>query len=229
MDQKAIRLFLADDHEVVRRGIRNLSKDDRTIEIVGESATAHEAAARILMLRPDVAVLEVRLPDGSGIDVCRRVRAADPTIKVLMLTGYDDEVLLEAISAGAAGYLSKRIGGTELLSAIHAVVRGLPVIDPAFLPSFLQSGQDEVEDDGLLSLTAREHQILTLLADGLTNRAIGDQVALSEGTVKTYVTKILAKLGVEHRSQAAVMASTALRPGKSRTIVGPPISIDVRD
>lgn len=228
MDQQAIRLFLADDHEVVRRGIRNLSKDDRTIEIVGESATAHEAAARILMLRPDVAVLEVRLPDGSGIDVCRRVRAADPTIKVLMLTGYDDEVLLEAISAGAAGYLSKRIGGTELLSAIHAVVRGLPVIDPAFLPSFLQSGQ-EVEDDGLLSLTARERQILMLLADGLTNRAIGDQVALSEGTVKTYVTKILAKLGVEHRSQAAVMASRASRPHRSQTIAGHSRGVDIRD
>lgn len=229
MDQHAIRVFLVDDHEVVRRGMRNLFKDDETIKVIGESATAHEAAARIPVLRPDVAVLEVRLPDGSGIDLCRRLRAADPTIKVLMLTGYDDEVLLDAISAGAAGYLSKSIVGTELLAAMHAVVRGEPVLDPAFLPPFLQSGQDEVEDDGLSSLTARERRILTLLADGLTNRAIGEQVALSEGTVKTYVTKILAKLGVEHRSQAAVMASRALRPGKSRKVDGPPRGVDVRD
>ena len=157
--------------------MRNLFKDDETIKVIGESATAHEAAARIPVLRPDVAVLEVRLPDGSGIDLCRRLRAADPTIKVLMLTGYDDEVLLDAISAGAAGYLSKSIVGTELLAAMHAVVRGEPVLDPAFLPPFLQSGQDEVEDDGLSSLTARERRILTLLADGFTNREIGDQVA----------------------------------------------------
>lgn len=229
MDQHAIRVFLVDHHEVVRRGMRNLFKGDGTIEIIGESATAHEAAARIPMLRPDVAVLEVRLPDGSGIDVCRRVRAADPTIKVLILTGYDDEVLLDAISAGAAGYLSKSIVGTGLLAAIHAVARGETVIDPACRPLVLRWGQDELEDDGLSSLTARERRILTLLTEGLTNREIGDQVALSEGTVKTYVTKILAKLGVEHRSQAAVMASRALRPDKSRTIAGPPLSVDVRD
>jgi DNA-binding NarL/FixJ family response regulator len=229
MDQHAIRVFLVDDHEVVRRGMRNLFKDDETIKVIGEAATAHEAGARIPVLRPHVAVLEVQLPDGSGIDLCRRLRAADPAIRVLMLTGYDDDVLFDAVSAGAAGYLAKSMAGTRLLAAIHAVACGERVIDSAFLPLCLKWGQGEAEGDGLSSLSATERRILTLLTEGLTNREIGDRVALSEGTVKIYVTKVLATLGVENRTQAAVIASRAARSDRSRTVAGPSRGVDLRD
>lgn len=222
MDHQRVRIFVMDDHEVVRRGLRHLVRSDDGLEIIGESATAHEAAARILALRPDVAVLDVRLPDGNGIDVCRSVRAVDPSIKALMLTGYADESFFAAISAGAAGYLLKSTGGSALLAAIHAVARGESVLDPALLRRVLPRVRDETEDHGLSSrlpsLTPQEGRILTLLTQGLTNREIGIQVALAEGTVKTYVTSVLAKLGVEHRTQAAVLTSRSLRSGASETV-----------
>lgn len=215
MVHRRVRIFVMDDHEVVRRGMRHLIRSDDGIEIIGESATAQDAAARIPALRPDVAVLDVRLPDGNGIDVCRSIRAVDPSIQVLILTGFDDEALFAAMSAGAAGYLLKSTGGSGLLAAIYTVARGQFVIDPVLLPRALARARDEMEDhgpsSGLSSLTPQERQILALLTAGFTNRQIGNQVALSEGTVKTYVTSVLNKLGVEHRTQAAVLASRSLR------------------
>lgn len=218
MDHQRVRIFVMDDHEVVRRGLRHLVRSDDGLEIIGESATAHQTASRILALRPDVAVLDVRLPDGNGIDVCRSVRAVDPSIKALMLTGYADEALFAAISAGAAGYLLKSTRGSTLLAAIHAVARGESVLDPALLRRVLPRVRDETEDHGLSSLTPQERRILTLLTQGLTNREIGNLVALAEGTVKTYVTSVLAKLGVEHRTQAAVLTSRSLRTEASETV-----------
>lgn len=218
MDHQRVRIFVMDDHEVVRRGLRHLVRSDDGLEIIGESATAHQTASRILALRPDVAVLDVRLPDGNGIDVCRSVRAVDPSIKALMLTGYADEALFAAISAGAAGYLLKSTGGSTLLAAIHAVARGESVLDPALLRRVLPRVREETEDHGLSSLTPQERRILTLLTQGLTNREIGNLVALAEGTVKTYVTSVLAKLGVEHRTQAAVLTSRSLSTEASETV-----------
>lgn len=218
MDHQRVRIFVMDDHEVVRRGLRHLVRSDDGLEIIGESATAHQTASRILALRPDVAVLDVRLPDGNGIDVCRSVRAVDPSIKALMLTGYADEALFAAISAGAAGYLLKSTGGSTLLAAIHAVARGESVLDPALLRRVLPRVRGETEDHGLSSLTPQERRILTLLTQGLTNREIGNLVALAEGTVKTYVTSVLAKLGVEHRTQAAVLTSRSLSTEASETV-----------
>ena len=219
------RIFVVDDHELIRRGMRHLIRADNGIEIIGESATARDAAARIPALRPDVAVLDVRLPDGTGIDVCRRVRAVDQSIKVLILTGYD-ETLFAAISAGAAGYLLKSTSGGRLLAAIHAVARGETVIDPALLPRVLHRVRDEMEghrlssglSSGLSSLTPPERRILTLLTQGFTNRQIGNQVALSESTVKGYVSSVLTKLGLEHRTQAAVLASRSPRSSTSETV-----------
>ena len=225
MAHQRVRLFVMDDHEVVRRGMRQLIRSDDGLEIIGESATAQEATAKILALRPDVAVLDVRVPDGSGIDVCRRVRALDPSIKVLMLTGYDDAALLTALSAGAAGYLLKSTGGSGLLAAIHAVASGQSVIDPALLPYAPQTVREAAEDgrsSELSSLSPQERRVLTLLAEGLTNREIGNQVALSESTVKTYVANVLKKLGVEHRTQAALLASRLLRSDTSETEAGNP-------
>ncbi|HEX6875898.1 MAG TPA: response regulator transcription factor [Nocardioidaceae bacterium] len=215
------RIFVVDDHELIRRGMRHLIRADDGIEIIGESATARDAATRIPALRPDVAVLDVRLPDGTGIDVCRGVRAVDQSIKVLILTGYD-ETLFAAISAGAAGYLLKSTSGGRLLAAIHAVARGETVIDPALLPRVLHRVRDEMEDhrlsSGLSSLTPPERRILTLLTQGFTNRQIGNQVALSESTVKGYVSSVLTKLGLEHRTQAAVLASRSPRSSRSETV-----------
>jgi two-component system response regulator DevR len=216
------RIFVVDDHELIRRGMRHLIRADDGIEIIGESATARDAAARIPALRPDVAVLDVRLPDGNGIDICRGVRAVDRSIKVLILTGYDDDALFAAFSAGAAGYLLKSTSGDAILAAIHAVARGETVLDPALLPRVLHRVRDEMEDhrlpSGLSSLTPPERRVLTLLAQGFTNRQIGNQVALSESTVKGYVSSVLTKLGLEHRTQAAVLASRSPRSRTSETV-----------
>ncbi|MEO5709750.1 MAG: response regulator transcription factor [Nocardioidaceae bacterium] len=207
-----IRVFLLDDHEVVRRGLRDLLESDGDIEIVGESGTAQEATSRIPALRPDVAVLDARLPDGSGIDVCRDVRSVDPDIKALILTSYDDdEALFAAILAGAAGYLLKQVGGHDLVDAVRRVAAGQSLIDPTLTARVLERlrhGPEEHEE--LASLTGQEHKILALIAEGLTNRQIGERLFLAEKTVKNYVSSILAKLGLERRTQAAVLASKLL-------------------
>jgi two-component system, NarL family, response regulator DevR len=215
MDQKApIRVFLLDDHEVVRRGLRDLLESEPDIEVVGESGSAKEATARIPALRPDVAVLDGRLPDGSGIDVCRDVRSVDPHIKALILTSYDDdEALFAAILAGAAGYLLKQITGNDLVDGVRRVAAGQSLLDPALTARVLERVRNGPETNAeLAELTAQELKILALVAEGLTNRQIGDRLFLAEKTVKNYVSSILAKLGLERRTQAAVLASRLLDP-----------------
>jgi len=207
-----IRVFLLDDHEVVRRGLRDLLEDEDDIEVVGESGQALEAIARIPALRPDVAVLDARLPDGSGIDVCRQVRSVDPSIKALILTSYDDdEALFAAILAGASGYVLKQIQGNDLVDGVRRVAAGQSLIDPSLTEKVLErlrSGPGEPAE--LSTLTDQERKILALIAEGLTNRQIGERMFLAEKTVKNYVSSILSKLGLERRTQAAVLASKLL-------------------
>ena len=207
-----IRVFLLDDHEVVRAGLKDLLQHDGDIEVVGESGSALEAARRIPALRPDVAVLDARLPDGSGIDVCREVRSIDPTIQGLILTSYeDDEALFAAIMAGAAGYVLKQIRGTDLVDTIRRVAAGQSMLDPAVTQRVLERIRHGVEaPDELSSLTDQERRILVHIAEGMTNREIAARMYLAEKTVKNYVSSLLAKLGLERRTQAAVLATRLL-------------------
>ncbi|MEJ3747033.1 response regulator transcription factor [Actinomycetes bacterium KLBMP 9797] len=207
-----IRVYLLDDHEVVRRGLRELLEREGDIEVVGESGSAPEAARRIPALHPDVAILDARLPDGSGIDVCRDVRAVDSSIKGLILTSYeDDEALFAAIMAGAAGYVLKQIRGTDLVDAVRRVAAGQSLLDPAVTQRVLERIRHGVEEPReLKSLTEQERRILEHIAQGLTNREIAQQMFLAEKTVKNYVSSLLAKLGLERRTQAAVLATRLL-------------------
>jgi DNA-binding NarL/FixJ family response regulator len=207
-----IRVFLLDDHEVVRAGLRELLQHDGDIEVVGESSSAQEAARRIPALRPDVAVLDARLPDGNGIDVCREIRSVDPSIKGLILTSYeDDEALFAAIMAGAAGYVLKQIRGTDLVDAVRRVATGQSMLDPAVTQRVLERIRNGVEEPHeLKSLTEQERRILVYVAEGLTNREIAGKMFLAEKTVKNYVSSLLAKLGLERRTQAAVLATRLL-------------------
>jgi len=213
MADTPIRVFLLDDHEVVRRGLHDLLESEGDIEVVGESGSVKEAIARIPALRPDVAVLDGRLPDGSGIDVCREVRSIDPTIKALILTSYDDdEALFAAILAGAAGYVLKQITGTDLLDGVRRVAAGQSLLDPTLTARVLERVRNGPEvDKELASLTEQERKILALIAEGLTNRQIGERLFLAEKTVKNYVSSILSKLGLERRTQAAVLAAKLMR------------------
>ncbi|MEU5904674.1 response regulator transcription factor [Micromonospora sp. NPDC047527] len=207
-----IRVFLLDDHEVVRRGLADLLQSSGDIEVVGESGSAQEAARRIPALRPDVAILDARLPDGNGIDVCRDVRAVDSSIKGLILTSYeDDEALFAAIMAGAAGYVLKQIRGTDLVDAVRRVAAGQSLLDPAITTRVLERIRNGVEQPReLKALTEQERRILEYVAQGLTNREIAGKMFLAEKTVKNYVSSVLAKLGLERRTQAAVLATRLL-------------------
>jgi two-component system, NarL family, response regulator DevR len=208
-----VRVFLLDDHEVVRRGLRDLFESEEGFEVVGESGSAKDAEARIPALRPHVAVLDGRLPDGSGVDVCRAIRSIDPSIRAIILTSYDDdEALFAAIMAGAAGYVLKQIVGNDLLDVVRKVADGQSLLDPAVTQRVLDRLRDggSSEPAELRSLTPQERRILELVAEGLTNRQIGDRLFLAEKTVKNYVTSILTKLGLERRTQAAVLASKLL-------------------
>lgn len=208
-----VKVYLLDDHEVVRRGLKDLLESTGDIVVVGESGSAEDAAHRIPALRPDVAILDGRLPDGSGVDVCREVRSVDPSIKALILTSYDDdEALFAAILAGASGYVLKEISGTDLIGTVHRVAEGQSLIDPALTAKVLERvrhGEEEAPE--LARLTEREREILGLIAEGLTNRQIGDRLYLAEKTVKNYVSGLLAKLGLERRTQAAVLAARLLK------------------
>jgi len=201
-----VRVFLLDDHEIVRRGIADLLGSQTDIVIVGEAGTAAEALARIPATRPDVAVLDARLPDGSGIDVCRDIRSVMPDVRCIILTSYDDnDAVFAAVMAGAAGYLLKEVRGASLVDAIRQVAQGKSLLDPSVterLLARLRAG--EPADAKLASLTDREREILDLIADGMTNRQIGDRLFLAEKTVKNYVSGLLAKLGMQRRTQAAV-------------------------
>lgn len=207
-----IRVYLLDDHEVVRQGLRALLESSGDIEVVGESGSATDASNRIPALRPDVAVLDARLPDGSGIEVCRTVRAVDPSISALILTSYDDdEALFAAIMAGAAGYVLKEIKGSDLVSAIRQVAAGNSLIDPTLTARVLERVRNPpTTAPELAELTEQELKLLAYIAEGLTNRQIGERMYLAEKTVKNYVSSILAKLGLERRTQAAVLASKLL-------------------
>jgi DNA-binding NarL/FixJ family response regulator len=208
-----IRVYLLDDHEVVRRGLVALLETAGDIEVIGESGLAQEATRRIPALRPDVAVLDARLPDGSGIDVCRDIRSADPSIRALILTSYqDDEALFSAIMAGAAGYVLKQIKGTDLIDAVRTVAAGQSLLDPGVTQQVLErirNGSDN-EPKELAALTPQERKILELIAEGMTNRQIGEHLFLAEKTIKNYVSSLLAKLGVERRTQAAILANRLL-------------------
>jgi two-component system response regulator DevR len=207
-----IEVFLLDDHEVVRRGLRDLLEATGEIVVVGESGSATEAAHRIPALRPDVAILDGRLPDGSGVDVCRDVRSTDSSIAALILTSYDDdEALFAAILAGASGYVLKQIAGLDLVDAVRRVAAGQSLIDPALTARVLERvrhGTPSVPE--LAALNEREREILALIAEGLTNRQIGERLFLAEKTIKNYVSSLLAKLGLERRTQAAVLAARLL-------------------
>jgi two-component system response regulator DevR len=207
-----IRVFLLDDHEVVRRGIADLLTADGDIEVVGDTGSAVDAVHRIPALRPNVAILDARLPDGNGIDVCRDVRAVDPTIQGLILTSYeDDEALFAAIMAGAAGYVLKQIRGTDLVDAVRRVAAGQSLLDPAVTARVLERIRNGAEQpDELKSLTDQERRILEYIAQGLTNHEIAQQMFLADKTVKNYVSSVLAKLGLERRTQAAVLATRLL-------------------
>ncbi|SCF21394.1 two component transcriptional regulator, LuxR family [Micromonospora haikouensis] len=205
-------MFLLDDHEVVRRGLADLLTNSGDIEVVGESGSAQEAARRIPALRPDVAILDARLPDGNGIDVCRDIRAVDSSIKGLILTSYeDDEALFAAIMAGASGYVLKQIRGTDLVDAVRRVAAGQSLLDPAITTRVLERIRSGVEQPReLKTLTEQERRILEYVAEGLTNREIAGKMFLAEKTVKNYVSSVLAKLGLERRTQAAVLATRLL-------------------
>jgi len=201
-----IRVFLLDDHELVRRGLHDLLEAESDIAVVGESGLAKEAARRIPALRPDVAILDARLPDGSGIDVCRDVRSVDPSIKALILTSYDDdEALFAAILAGAAGYVLKQVKGSDLIDAVRPVAGGKSLLDPAVTARVLERVRHGRSTPAELeSLTEQERRILALIAEGLTNRQIAERMFLAEKTVKNYVSNLLSKLGMSRRTEAAV-------------------------
>ena len=212
-DRPPLRVFLLDDHEVVRRGLKDLLESDGDITVVGESGSAEEAIRRIPALRPDVAVLDARLPDGSGIDVCREIRSREPNTAALILTSYDDdEALFAAIMAGAAGYVLKQIRGTDLLDAVRRVAAGQSLLDPAVTQQVLERLRRGPEQDPeLASLTEQERRILELIGEGLTNRQIAERMFLAEKTIKNYVSNLLAKLGLERRTQAAIFATKHLK------------------
>jgi len=212
-------VFLLDDHEIVRRGLRELLELSDDIEVVGESGSAQEAERRIPALRPDVAVLDARLSDGSGIDVCRAIRAVDPSLRALILTSYDDEQALRAaVLAGASGYVLKDIKGNDLVAAIRRVARGEELIAPNVLARVRSSLSGPSVDPRLRSLTPQERRILEHIAKGMTNRQIADEMFLAEKTVKNYVTSILDKLGMDSRTQAAVYAATHRTSGPGRKL-----------
>ncbi len=205
-----IRVFLLDDHEIVRRGLRELFEAQDDLEVVGEASNADEAVLRVPPTRPDVAVLDVRLPGSSGIEVCRELRATMPDLRCLMLTSFaDDDALFSAILAGASGYLLKQIRGPELVSAVRQVAAGQSLIDPALTAGVMERLRGKQEDERTAKLSAQERRILHLIAEGKTNRQIGAEMFLAEKTVKNYVSNLLAKMGFSRRTEAAVYAARA--------------------
>jgi DNA-binding NarL/FixJ family response regulator len=208
-DDRQIRVFLLDDHEIVRRGVKDLLEAEPDLVVVGEAGTAASALARIPALKPDVAVLDVRLPDGDGVSVCRDIRSKMPEVACLMLTSFgDDEALFDAIMAGAAGYVLKQIHGTDLVGAVRTVASGQSLLDPEAASRVMARMRDQSKrSDPLAALTGQERKILELIGEGMTNRQIGEHLFLAEKTVKNYVSALFAKLGMERRTQAAAYAA----------------------
>ena len=208
-DAAPIRVFLLDDHEIVRRGVKDLLEAEPDIQVVGEAATAAEAVARVPALRPDVAVLDVRLPDGDGISVCRDIRSAVPDLACLMLTSFaDDEALFGAIMAGASGYVLKQVRGSDIVGAVRTVAGGGSLLDPRATGLVMERlrNRTAAADDPLAALSDQERRILDLIGEGLTNRQISERMFLAEKTVKNYVSSLFSKLGLERRTQAAALA-----------------------
>jgi DNA-binding NarL/FixJ family response regulator len=204
-----LRVLLVDDHEVVRQGVKALLEAQDTVKVVGEAGTASDAVRRVGYDSPDVVVMDVRLPDGSGVDACREIRSRFPDVKVLMLTSYaDEEALVSAIMAGAAGYVLKRIDSGELVRSIERVGRGESLLDPEMTERLFRKIRGEAEEDPLLGrLSPQERRILDLIAEGMTNREIADELFLAEKTVKNYVSNLLGKLEMKRRSEAAAYAA----------------------
>ncbi|MCK2213813.1 response regulator transcription factor [Actinomadura sp. ATCC 31491] len=204
-----IHVFLVDDHEVVRRGVAALLDSEDDIEVIGEAGTAESAIARIPALKPDVAVLDVRLPDGNGVDVCREVRSRVPGLACLMLTSFaDDDALFDAVMAGASGYVLKQIHGSDLVGAVRTVASGQSLLDPQTTAAMLQRLREQAaRKDPLAALSEQERHILDLIGEGLTNRQIGERLFLAEKTVKNYVSNLLSKLNMQRRTQAAALAA----------------------
>jgi two-component system, NarL family, response regulator DevR len=205
----SLRVFLLDDHEIVRAGLRSLLEETDDIIVVGEAGTVADALVRIPPARPDVAMLDVRLPDGSGVEVCREIRSSSPEIACVMLTSYaDDEALFSAIMAGAAGYVLKQVGRMDLVADIRRAGNGESLLDPALTEQVLKRLREGPKLDArLASLTPQERRILDLIADGYTNRQIAEAMFLAEKTVKNYVSNLLSKMGMERRTQAASYAA----------------------
>lgn len=204
-----ITVFLVDDHEVVRRGVRDLLESTGDVTVVGEAGSVAEALERVPATAPDVAVLDVQLPDGTGIELCRELRSQRPELSCLMLTSFpDDDALLDAVVAGASGYVLKQVRGSDLVDAVRQVATGHSLLDPVLRERAarrIRSGPEE--DERLRHLTPQERRILDLLADGMTNRQIADEMFLAEKTVKNYVSNLLAKMGMSRRTEAAVYAA----------------------
>jgi DNA-binding NarL/FixJ family response regulator len=207
--KRQITVFLLDDHEIVRRGVRDMLEAEGDITVVGEAGTASSALARIPALRPDVAVLDVRLPDGDGVTVCREIRSQLPQVACLMLTSFaDDDALMDAVMAGAAGYVLKQIRGSDLVGAVRTVATGQSMLDPRAASQLMARLRDQSsKKDPLAGLTPQERRILELIGEGLTNRQIGEKMFLAEKTVKNYISVLFAKLGMERRTQAAAYAA----------------------
>jgi two-component system, NarL family, response regulator DevR len=212
---RTVRVFLLDDHEVVRRGVGDLLEAEPDLTVVGEAATAAEALARVPAVRPDVAVLDVRLPDGDGVTVCRDLRSMLPDLRCLMLTSFaDDDALFDAIMAGASGYVLKQIRGTDLVGAVRTVAGGQSLLDTRTTAKVLERMRAAAEDKGpVAGLSEQERTVLALIGEGLTNREIGERMFLAEKTVKNYVSHLLAKLGMQRRTQAAILATELRRAG----------------
>jgi two-component system, NarL family, response regulator DevR len=213
-----IRVFLLDDHEIVRRGVRDLLEVEDDLTVVGEAGTAEQALARIPAAKPDVAIIDMRLPDGNGVEVCREVRSRNSEVQCVVLTSFaDDEALFDSIMAGAAGYLLKQINGNDLVDAIRRVASGQSLLDPTLTARVLERMRNgPPEDPRLAGLTERERSILDLIAEGMTNRQIGERLFLAEKTVKNYVSTLLSKLGMERRTEAAVFAARLKPPDKPK-------------
>jgi len=206
------RVFLVDDHEIVRGGIGALINAERDLEVVGEASNVRQALGRIAAVRPDVAVLDVRLPDGNGIDLCREIRSRHPEVQCIMLTAYDDDqAATTAVLAGAAGYVLKDIRGQGLIEALRRAAKGERLVTRRVAQQVAKDIEQSFEAEEDVDLSARERQVLFLIADGLTNRQIGEELELAEKTVKNYVSGLLAKLGMERRTQAAVYGSRLRR------------------
>jgi two-component system response regulator DevR len=209
-----ITVFLLDDHEIVRRGVADLLEAEDDITVIGEASTQEQAVGRVHALDPDVAILDVRLEQGNGIEACREIRALHPRTACLILTSFtDDEALFHAIMAGAAGYVLKQIRSSELVDAVRRVASGQSLLDPAITARVLERIRDgPKQDERIARLSPQERQVLELLAEGMTNRQIADRLYLAEKTIKNYVTAVLSKLGMARRTEAAVYAARHLRP-----------------